>query len=89
MENLRQLSAWPLTSADLNKVKAVLDSLLAEYGIKADTVSSLRIARSILSAYASGVTDSEDLLVYGRVIAKGEMLRADHGELEAVSGNRH
>ncbi|PWE52418.1 hypothetical protein DEM27_31215 [Metarhizobium album] len=89
MENLRQLSAWPLTNSDLNKVKAVLDSLLAESSIKADTVSSLRIARSILSAYASGVTDSEDLLVYGRVIAKGEVLRADHGDLKAASENRH
>lgn len=84
MENLRQLSAWPLTSADLTKVKAVLDTILTDAQIDGTTKPGQRIARSILSAYASGVTDQQDLLTYGRVIAKAETLRPDAVDFEAA-----
>ncbi|PWE52096.1 hypothetical protein DEM27_32820 [Metarhizobium album] len=84
MENLRQLSAWPLTSADLSKVENVLDAVLADAQIEGDTKPGQRIARSILSAYALGVTDSHDLLTYGRVIAKAETHRPDSVDFEAA-----
>ena len=83
MENLRQLSAWPLTGADLVKVKSVLDVTLEEAGIDSGTQPAQRIARSILSAYASGVTDLQELRTYGRVVAKSEMRRPGAVDFEA------
>jgi len=85
MNNLRQLSAWPFTSSDLAKIKGALDSILEEAAIESDTKPGQRVARSLLSAYASGVTDSQDLVTYGRVVAKAETLRWDKtSDIEAA-----
>lgn len=69
---MRDQSTWPVSSSDLVKLKSVLDSLLAESGLKNSAVSSLQLARSILSAHNSGMTDTQELMIHGRALVKAQ-----------------